>query len=303
MVDFKLVKCDFSQKKSYWKHYVDLACYYTGGVEFLVEEDTDDSIKKFFVREREKTVGCFSIFGNTVFNIAYERIKDDIKKELLEFLIDQWIELTISTIKKTGLRLRVSFPSCDQRQLEEKGFRFIFQRDRMTLSLETWIPPMINSTNLWDIRQVTLKDLKEVTEVFLDAYRGTIDEQLFVPGGLKMEEELKYLSTFLQNKNNEFPIIKTASLVATLSEGEIGGLCFISSWRDLPFVWEMVVSKKHQRKGIGKSLLIQSLLKVGKLGYKQITLFVTKGNNRARKLYDSIGFKADNCNLIMLEKE
>ncbi|MFX0211174.1 MAG: GNAT family N-acetyltransferase, partial [Candidatus Hodarchaeota archaeon] len=168
---------------------------------------------------------------------------------------------------------------------------------------ETWIPPQVNNTGLWKIREVSLRDVEEVTKIFVNTYQGTIDEQLFVPGGLKMEEESIYLSNFLQNRNSEFPIINAASLVATLREDEIAGFCFISTWRDLPFVWEMVVSKKHQRKGIGKSLFVQSLLRVRDLGYKQIALFVTHGNDIARTLYDSIGFKADSCTQVMFKKD
>jgi ribosomal protein S18 acetylase RimI-like enzyme len=119
---------------------------------------------------------------------------------------------------------------------------------------------------------------------------------------LKKEEEFNYISTFLQNKNPEFPVIKNSCVVAHTEKDSLVGFCFICLWRDIPFVWELVVSKKYQEKGIGKYLLVHSLLKLKKAGYKQIALYVTEGNDRAQALYQSLGFSEDQCNLVASKK-
>jgi len=37
-------------------------------------------------------------------------------------------------------------------------------------------------------------------------------------------------------------------------------------------------------------------------GFKQVALFVTQGGE-GRKLYDSLGFKADDCTLLVMKKQ
>jgi ribosomal protein S18 acetylase RimI-like enzyme len=86
-------------------------------------------------------------------------------------------------------------------------------------------------------------------------------------------------------------------------EQEIVGFCYTCNWRGLPLIWDFAVSKKHQGKGIGKALLKSVLTKLQMEGYEIVALFVTQGNTKAQKIYDSLGFKADNCTLRVLERE
>jgi ribosomal protein S18 acetylase RimI-like enzyme len=301
MAQFDIIEKNFSQKQEFWTKYVELACFFTGASEFLVLNDNDITMDRYLVRSQSGVVACFSIIQNTITYIAYDKKGDRIDEELLEFLVDKWLKLIKHLNKENTLKIRLAFPSCCKQQLEGKDFKSIYSRIRMTLSLASWVPPHINS-NYLKMHQVSLNDLALLVDVYLDAYHGTIDEELFAPNGLKKEEENDYLSTFLRNLNPEFPIIKIASVVALTEKDDLVGFCFISLWRDIPFVWELAVSKKYQKKGIGKYLLVHSLLQLKEAGYQQIALYVTVGNDRAQALYQSLGFRADQCNLVAFEK-
>ncbi|MFX0185486.1 MAG: GNAT family N-acetyltransferase [Candidatus Hodarchaeota archaeon] len=301
MAKFEIIKKNFSQKQEYWTKYVKLACFFTGSSEFLDSNDNDITMDRYIVRSRNAVVACFSIIQNAITYTAYDKKGDRIDEELLEFLVDKWLKLIQHNNKENTLKIRLAFPSCCKPQLERRSFKSVYSRIRMTLSLASWFPPH-SDINFLNIMQVSLSDLALLVDIYLDAYRGTIDEELFAPKGLKKEEESDYLSTFLQNLNPEFSIIKTASVVASTKKDNLVGFCFVSLWRNIPFIWELVVSKEYQKKGIGKYILAHSLLQLKEAGYQQVALYVTERNERAQALYQSLGFKADQCNLVAFEK-
>ncbi|MFW9993315.1 MAG: GNAT family N-acetyltransferase [Candidatus Odinarchaeota archaeon] len=296
------MRIDFSARKTFWKRHTKLACYFTGAVDILVEEDTDDTVDRYLVNRHDETVACFCVGKRTIYDIAYLRTQEGMQEELLEYLITKWTELTKLVTSNETRRIRLLFPSCDREQLERLGFQFRHQRDRLTMLLADWEHKEVRNHSLV-IRQTGIEDARQVTEIYIDAYQGTIDGQLFSPEGLNYDDELRHMSSFLANQSKDYPIIEPASLVAISGESEIIGFCYSCNWKGLPLIWDFAVSKKHQGKGIGKILLKESLLKLEKEGYEQVALFVTKGNERARKLYDSLGFKADDCTLLVLEKE
>jgi ribosomal protein S18 acetylase RimI-like enzyme len=58
-------------------------------------------------------------------------------------------------------------------------------------------------------------------------------------------------------------------------------------------IWGMVVSPAYQGCGVGKKLLAAALAHArGVIGLEQLSLVVGEQNTRARRLYESLGFKA-----------
>ncbi|MFX0096083.1 MAG: GNAT family N-acetyltransferase [Candidatus Hodarchaeota archaeon] len=298
---YKITKITFPDRERFWKHHVRLACYFTGATNILMGEDTDEKIDRYLVAENDKIVACFRVRKTMITDIAYSRTEKGIKEKLLKFLVDKWIELVRTKSSNETKKIKLFFPSCDRKQVEQLGFQFLHQRDRLTLKLSDWKQKEKREHSLI-IRQANKEDAEPVTKIYIDAYQGTMDEQIFSPNGLNYEDELKYMSLFLNNQSKDYPIIKPASLVA-ISEQEIVGFCYTCNWRGLPLIWDFAVPKNHQRKGIGKTLLESVLTKLKIEGYGQIALFVTRGNDEGRKIYDSLGFKADNCTLLVLEGE
>jgi ribosomal protein S18 acetylase RimI-like enzyme len=67
------------------------------------------------------------------------------------------------------------------------------------------------------------------------------------------------------------------------------------------FLMDIIVSKDHRRKGLGKWLLLAMQEEIKKLGYKKIILNVME-RNFAKKLYESLGYitvEANEKNSIM----
>jgi ribosomal protein S18 acetylase RimI-like enzyme len=145
----------------------------------------------------------------------------------------------------------------------------------MTLMLSNWKQTEEKQHSLL-IRQTNLEDIKPVTRIYVDAYQGTVDEQMFSSDGMNYDDELENFTSFLKNQSKGYPIIEPACVVAIV-EKEIVGFCYTCSWRGLPLIWDFAVSKKHQGKGIGKSLLESVLTRLQTEGYEIVALFVTQG--------------------------
>jgi ribosomal protein S18 acetylase RimI-like enzyme len=301
--DYEIAKVAFPDRNSFWKHHERLACYFTGASSILTEEDSDEKIDRYLVTKNDKVVACFCVRESIITDIAYERTKKGIETHLLDFLVDNWIQLMRAKSGDQTKKIRLLFPSLDQKQVEQFGFhpQSPHKRDRMTLMLSDWKQEEWREHSLI-IRQTNMEDVESVTRIYVDAYQGTIDEQMFSPDGMNYDDELENFSSFLKNQSKGYPIIESASVVAIL-EQEIVGFCYTCNWRGLPLIWDFAVSKKHQGKGIGRSLLESVLTKLEMEGYERVALFVTQGNVEAQKIYDSLGFAADSCTLRVLERE
>ena len=102
----------------------------------------------------------------------------------------------------------------------------------------------------------------------------------------------------------------TRTLAPLLQHGEVGriwlierdaatigyvALCFGYSielgGRDA-FVDEMYILEEHRGEGIGKAVLAEIQTRARSLGVKALHLEVERGNDRARKLYLSLGFQS-----------
>ncbi|MFA5560327.1 MAG: ribosomal protein S18-alanine N-acetyltransferase [Acholeplasmataceae bacterium] len=60
---------------------------------------------------------------------------------------------------------------------------------------------------------------------------------------------------------------------------------------DTAEMMNFIVDPKHQKQGIGKTLISDTIDELIKQGVKMITLEVRKSNKIAIKLYESVGFK------------
>ncbi len=67
---------------------------------------------------------------------------------------------------------------------------------------------------------------------------------------------------------------------------------FIILWESDEFgeIVDLVVSEEQRRKGYGKSLVEYSVILFKEKGLKSLTLLVSENNDKAIKLYESLGF-------------
>lgn len=55
-------------------------------------------------------------------------------------------------------------------------------------------------------------------------------------------------------------------------------------------IHELVVDPEYQGKGIGKLLMTKAIERFKKEGLKKVGLWVGKGNTKAKKIYEKLGF-------------
>ena len=57
-------------------------------------------------------------------------------------------------------------------------------------------------------------------------------------------------------------------------------------------IWKFLIDERHQSKGYGRAALRQGIIFLkNKFGVREIYLGVTVGNERAKRLYMSVGFR------------
>lgn len=83
------------------------------------------------------------------------------------------------------------------------------------------------------------------------------------------------------------------AFIATTPNGDIAGYISIKAngMFAMPDVTLLGVHEKYRGKGVGKELLQFYIAVITCLGYKEAGIVVNDFNPRARKLYDSLGFK------------
>ena len=83
-----------------------------------------------------------------------------------------------------------------------------------------------------------------------------------------------------------FNQVKDSFLFLFADDGSIiGSILFMRN-----YIQSLCISKNHQRKGYGSSLVKIATNKILESGYSEITLNVLKGNTEALELYRKLGF-------------
>ena len=144
----------------------------------------------------------------------------------------------------------------------------------------------LNEGDARDFQDLRLRALKEHPEAFSSTYEHASAYSLqFVADRLRLTAESPYNFT----------------LGAHLQGKLIGVVGFIRMTREAARhrgqIWGMYVVSEEQGKGIGRSLLIDTIERARSLsGLEQIELEVVTRNDAARQLYASLGFESCGIN-------
>jgi mycothiol synthase len=90
------------------------------------------------------------------------------------------------------------------------------------------------------------------------------------------------------------PCFQAEGVIYAVYEEQVVGECW--SWIDTEAaerhgdVWCLCVHPRHRRRGLGRTLLLAGVQWLRGQGVPSITLFVDGANDRARHLYESVGF-------------
>jgi ribosomal protein S18 acetylase RimI-like enzyme len=177
--------------------------------------------------------------------------------------------------------------SVDPSGMEAAGFACHW-RQRMSMELAGWhaqvvLPPGYRLAP-WHINY-----LDDVARVVYRANQGTLDADLYAPffGG-SPEKSRKGLLVILVGRYG--PIHLNATLCAFQGETLVGVNLVIDEGGGLASVVELSVLPEHQQRGLGRALMVGSMLALKAEHFERVELAVTKANARALRLYNSLGF-------------
>lgn len=175
----------------------------------------------------------------------------------------------------------------DTRGVEEAGF-ICHWRQRMELDLAAW---RASTTVLpgYHLSPWHIQYLDAAAAVVFRANAGTLDAELYAPFfGDSPEECRKGLLAILVGKYG--PINPRATLCAFHDADLVGINLVIDEGNNLASIVELSVDPAHQRRGVGRALLSQSLTFLKGARFERVELAVTKANSPALCMYEHLGF-------------
>lgn len=292
----ELVEVTYEGRKDMWEVILDQSKLFLGSIEEEVMLDTDQNRQRYIIKVGNKPVGGFSLKGNHIITLMIEPCYE--REEFLTNLVKIFEQLVNDRNK-----LQVHGPETLALPLQPLGFKKKVQRYRMTLDLSQYNPPSLERRS--DVtRIIQPSDLFNCAEVIVDGYKGTVDEALFGKENASPEQEVKDLETLYTNLNKEFRLIEKASLLhEDITKKQILGIVISTLWFGIPLIYDLVVKRSVQGQGVGRRLMEEGLTELRSLGYPQVALFVTEGNEGAIRLYHSLGFIKDTINMASFERE
>lgn len=152
-----------------------------------------------------------------------------------------------------------------------------------------------------NIRKAALNDLDNVIDLAseyiiysLSPYRDVLIEKI-----------KEFRRKDFQNLKNILDFEKTALYIAENEKGEFLGhiLIFITPFESAMgelqgYIFDLAVKQEYWGKGIGKLLIRQAEEFTKEKGLNYLTLGVSSSNQRAIKLYESLGFKEERKKFI-----
>lgn len=142
----------------------------------------------------------------------------------------------------------------------------------------TALPPGLS------VRRVAPPDGRALGHLMAEAYRGTVDDH--------GEAEAWHCDEAEGTLNGRFgAVVWEASFVALDTTGLAGTSLVTDAGAHLLLAFALV-APPWQRRGVGSSLIARSAQALIGTGAQEWTLAVTEGN-RARRLYERLGFVAD----------
>ena len=164
-----------------------------------------------------------------------------------------------------------------------RDYKIEFSRNKMELDFSQ-IDNKVSYKTL-NIEPYKNQYFRELTNTYIDAYRGSIDERV---GMFDQSIAHSAIRSILNNDFGEF----RPDLSGLVFDGKelIGGI-LITILEECPFVVIIGLKRKNQLKQVGRKLMSWAIENSQKQGYNKMRLWVTTENEIALNLYLSLGFK------------
>lgn len=295
-----MIKIESLQQENVYNFWLGITQSFKAGYEieeftefekFLISDLAKNKARYYqIVDENGKLVGGFRASG-CVISLFFANIEthdqETLVKEILNYVKPSNSKIYIYTKERyADIFLKENFSVDHERYSMIADLRKINLTKSIVISSE------------YEIHSFSEKWLKEIADVIEDAYKDTEDDRIL--GSHNTERVYKDLRNLLKGEEKDFVFLKDCSFLAT-HKGSVVGVVLIALFLNKPLVFDMAVSKRYQGKGIGKALLLRSMKALSQ-NYSELTLFVTKGNTRAERLYHSLGFKKLADSLMALYK-
>ena len=150
--------------------------------------------------------------------------------------------------------------------------------------LERTLSPQTPSGD-WAIRSVRESDADDLAILLYAAFRGSVDNEGETFADAATEIENMFAGRYGR-------LLPDCSFV--IEQGEFLASACLVSWfelHDAPLVVFTMTRPEEQRRGMARFLLQQAINALLAIGHHRLTLVVTKSNEPARRLYESLGFR------------
>ena len=139
---------------------------------------------------------------------------------------------------------------------------------------------------LWPVRTIRNSDEEDLAILLYAAFRGTVDDE-----GETFSDAIAEIDSVFSGRYGK--LLPGCSFV--IEQGEFLASACLVSWfelHDAPLVVFTMTRPEFQRRGMSRVLLRHSVNALLAAGYDRLTLVVTESNEPAKRLYESIGFRA-----------
>lgn len=153
-------------------------------------------------------------------------------------------------------------------------------KQRCTLKVE--LKPQVLDPEV-EILSVKKEQLEPMSELMARCFRGTIDDE-----GETEDHFAAEIQAMIQGKYG--PFLSDASFMIQ-SGGRTVSATWITLWKEKPLLAFSITDPEYQGRGLARALIRKSMNALIEMGYGELHLGVTRGNDRAERLYRRLGFK------------
>ena len=154
------------------------------------------------------------------------------------------------------------------------------------------------NTGSWAIRRAEIADVPAAARLHVRSWQAAYEGQLPQAFLDQLEEDIPRREA-IWKRIVESPTNETEQLWVSVEGEAITGFLYLCPTRDEDADREtgelgaIYLDPDHWGRGLGKSLMAKAVEELKSLGFKKATLWVLESNDRARRFYEALGWKAD----------
>jgi len=143
-----------------------------------------------------------------------------------------------------------------------------------------------------ELRPATIDDARSIAAVHIASWRAIYKGHM--PDDVLKDLDLEQRAAVWHER------LALASIDCIVAEAPpVVGFCSLSASRDSdcePATGEITaiyLDPQHWRRGVGRQLVVAAVARAQERGYRNLTLWVLRENQRARSFYEAVGFSCD----------